>query len=165
MGYLLKEALPNEIEEIFSLYESRIKWMDNNGIKQWNTTDYLNAYPIDYYRKQQKAGNLYILEDCTKGSIAAAVVLLQSDERWLDRADTPAYYIHNLVTSPEVKNAGALLISSAEKLAVLKGKKYMRLDCAADNEFLNGYYEKLGYMPSGKCKDGCYYGSRREKKL
>ena len=28
------------------LYVERIKWMDENGIRGWNTTNYLARYPL-----------------------------------------------------------------------------------------------------------------------
>lgn len=36
--------------------------MDRAGIRQWNVTGYLDAYPMDYYRAQQALGNLYVFE-------------------------------------------------------------------------------------------------------
>ena len=35
-----------EMEEIYNLYVERIKWMDENGIRGWNTTNYLARYPL-----------------------------------------------------------------------------------------------------------------------
>lgn len=49
---VFRQAQPEEIEEIFSLYGKRIRWMDENGVRQWNATDYLAVYPAKYYRGQ-----------------------------------------------------------------------------------------------------------------
>ena len=106
-----------------------------------------------------------MLTDNADGAVAGAVVLLQSDDRWLDRAGSPAYYVHNLVTDPAARGGGRELLAQAEKLAVGHGKRFMRLDCAVDNAFLNRYYEGMGYQPAGTCEDGPYKGNRREKTL
>ena len=41
--------------------------------------------------------------------------------------------------------------------------RFMRLDCAEDNEFLNSYYDSMGYRLAGRCEDGVYIGNKREK--
>ena len=96
MSYTFRAAKPSEIESIFGLYQKRIRWMDEKGIHQWNTTGYLKAYPVDYYIEQQTLGNLYVLAD--NNVIVGAVVLLQEDDRWSDKKDLSAFYVHNLVT-------------------------------------------------------------------
>lgn len=163
MEYRFELAAPEDVEPVFRLYERRISWMNEKNIRQWNTTDYLSAYPISYYREQQRRGNLCVLrgEDC----LAGAVVLLTEDERWADRAAEPAYYVHNLVTSPAVPGAGRRILEEIEKLGRDTGKCALRLDCAVDNAFLNAYYESGGYLPCGRCQDGPYCGNRREKRL
>ena len=164
MNYTLTKARPEEIADIFSLYEKRIAWMDEVGIRQWNVSDYLTAYPISYYEEQRAAGNLYALHDGEK--IVGAAVLLRSDDRWADRAADRAYYVHNLVTHPEAKGAGRALLALAEETARANGVRFMRLDCATDNQALNEYYASMGYELAGTCEDGPYYkGNRREKAL
>ncbi len=163
MTYIFQAAKPQDIESVFSLYEKRVEWMNKAGIHQWNDTDYLNTYPLSYYEKQQKLGNLYVL--INEAFIVAAVVLLQEDERWKDREDSAAYYVHNLVTDPDIQGAGKTILFEAEQLAVRHGKRFMRLDCAVDNVFLNEYYSSMGYELAGQCADGPYKGNRREKML
>ena len=131
--YALRSARPEEVDEVFSLYEKRVRWMDEKGIRQWNDTDYLNAYP--------------------------------ADERWAESEDEPAFYVHNLVTDSSAPGAGRALLAAAEALGQAHGKRYMRLDCAVDSAFLNGYYEAMGYRAVGQCEDGPYVGVKRQKEL
>ena len=102
MGYDFRLAKNNEIDTIFSLYKKRIQWMDKSGIQQWNMTNYLEVYPISYYADRQRLGELYVLSK--EDVVIGAVVLLQSDECWPQMADSPAYYVHNLVTELSVMN-------------------------------------------------------------
>lgn len=162
MAYAFRPAAASDIDAVFALFEKRVDWMNQRNIHQWNDTDYLHEYPKSYYQQQRELGNLYVLAD---SRVAGAVVLLQSDDRWLDRAGSPAYYIHNLVIDPAVSGAGRELLAQAEYLAVRHGKQFVRLDCAEDNAFLNHYYEAMGYLPAGVCQDGRYRGIRREKAL
>lgn len=164
MEYRLKKATPDDVNLVFSLVEARVHWMDMMGIEQWNTTGYLEAYPLGYYEEQQDQGNLYVLHNKYNG-IVAAVVLLNDDDRWNDRAETSAFYVHNLVSDIAMHGAGSIMLKEVEKIARRYGKEYIRLDCAVNNTFLNEYYEERGFVLAGSCIEGLYVGNRREKKL
>ena len=160
---LFRQALPSEVELIFNLVKSRVQWMDETGIRQWNVTGYLETYPISYYEERQSDGSLYVLAG--DETIFGTVVLLEEDERWEDKASDLALYVHNLATMPGEKGAGRRLLAEAERMARFKGKRYIRLDCAKDNQFLNSYYDSLGYQLAGTFEEGLYKGNRREKGL
>ena len=161
----LRLARQDALEEIFARYAARVRWMNEVGIHQWNDTDYLNAYPADYYREMRAKDCLYVLTDVATGKITGAAVLLSEDERWTECEDEPAFYVHNLVTDSSAPGAGRALLAAAEALGQAHGKRYMRLDCAVDSAFLNGYYESLGYRAAGQCEDGPYVGVKRQKEL
>ena len=163
MERTLRLAKSSDVDAIFLLYKKRVRWMDEKGIQQWNVTSYLDAYPLEYYIRQQSLGNLYVFAE--NNIIMGAVVLLQEDERWKENAKLPAFYVHNLVTDIRAKNAGRNILSKAEAIARQEGKLFVRLDCAADNAFLNGFYNSLGYEVVGTCQDGAYIGNLREKAL
>lgn len=40
-----------EAPAMFQLISRRIRWMDENGIRQWNETKYDEAYPLAHYEK------------------------------------------------------------------------------------------------------------------
>ena len=73
--------------------------------------------------------------------------------------DMAAKYGGRVYDTPEA------LLAAAEALGQAHGKRYMRLDCAVDSAFLNGYYESLGYRVAGQCEDGPYVGVKRQKEL
>ena len=164
MPPLFRPALESDIDEIFSLISERVHWMDEVGIRQWNTTDYLTVYPKEYYLGNQQNGDLYLCED--GGVITGAFVLFNKDVRWKDNGEVDdACYLHNLATDPAVKGLGVFLIGKAEEVALQRGKRRLRLDCAVDNPFLNDYYEQMGYKLCGECVDDLYFGNLREKHL
>ena len=138
--------------------------MDEVGIHQWNNTDYLSAYPLDYYADMQRRGLLFALEG-ENGAIVGAVVLLPEDERWDGQPSRRAWYVHNLVTAVGASGAGKAILREAEKLAKVRGMEAIRLDCAEGNARLNAWYEAQGYFLRGTCTDGPYHGILREKLL
>lgn len=164
-NYIFRLAEIEEVKEIFDLYVERVHWMNERGIIGWNTTDYLQIYPQSYYRKQCQLRTLYVLRNIDENLLAGAVVLLPNDERWQDKTEDSAYYIHNLVSRITDKGAGEQIIERLEKIAIEHNKHFLRLDCAVNNLFLNEYYASKGYEENGRCKDGVYSGIRREKKL
>ena len=163
--YIFELAEKKDLEDIFTLYAERIRWMDAHGIRQWNVCRYLELYPLSYYREQYEHGNLYSLRYAGDDLPVGAVVLRKSDERWPDKTGVPAYYIHNLVTRPGIKGAGACILAEAERLAIEHGKRFVCLDCAVDNAALNEYYASKGYAEVGEFIEGSYCGMRREKVL
>lgn len=159
-------VLANEsmLEQIYSLFEKRIEWMDKVGIKQWNVTDYLKIYSRKYYINQIREHHLYVMID-NNDKVVGAIVLLEQDSRWEQNEPYPAYYLHNFVTDIDIKGIGEKMLTAIDELAKANHKSRIRLDCAEDNIFLNNYYESHGYLYVDKCIAGLYKGNKREKSL
>ncbi len=163
---VFRQIKKEELCEMFSLILQRIEWMDEVGIEQWNCTDYANVYPLSYYEEKRLRGEVFVLEK--NGEIVSAAVLRGEDERWENagvRLDVPSVYLHNFVSRLGCPGAGLEFIKMAEEYAKSCGKVYFRLDSAVGNSGLEQYYDKLGYVPVGRCVDGPYEGILREKKL
>lgn len=165
MNYALIPAKPEDVPDSFSIIEKRVNWMAKKGLRQWNTTDYLNTYPVSYFEFHQSLGNLYVAKDMETSVIIGLMVLLPSDPRWEGYNSFDSYFVHNFATEPSIRNIGVSMLHEAEKIALNHGKTYLRLDCPYNNVYLNNFYESKGYVFVGQCIDGPYRGNRREKKL
>lgn len=163
MEYKFMQADETMIDSIYELFIKRIEWMDRVGIKQWNVTNYIDAYPKEYYKMQIKEKQLYVI--IGNDEIVGAIVLLENDERWDDSDKCSAYYLHNFVTDTKIKGIGKKILKFVEELARKNKKSKLRLDCSEDNDFLNNYYENAGYILVGRCTEGLYKGNKREKNL
>lgn len=161
--YIFRKIKREEIPQMFALILRRIAWMDEKGIKQWNVTNYADAYPEAYYYKQCEMGTAYVLAEEETGEVVCAAILLETDERWND--DVPAMYLHNFVSKVGEKGVGTTFLRLAEEYAIVQKKHYFRLDSAVDNKALTEYYESHGFMPVGECQDGPYRGILRQKEL
>ena len=164
MSTSLRQAARNEIPSVFELYRQRIQWMNHQGIRQWNVTEYLSVYPLSYYESCCAAGTLYVWQEAA-APITGAAVLLTQDGRWDDSKTAAACYVHNLVTAPGCPGSGRRMLEAAERLAVSRGRRSMRLDCAEGNERLKQYYAAQGYHAVGRCREGDYRGILWEKSL
>ena len=146
-----------------ALILSRVAWMDEVGIHQWNDTDYDAVYPPAYYEECFKKGELFGLFS-EAGEMLAVAALKESDPRW-EESDTPAFYVHHLASRIGARGAGSLCLEKIEEHARACGKAYVRLDSAVDNEALTAFYTARAYCPVGHCIDGAYEGILREKKI
>lgn len=164
--YTFRPAEKAEVPAVFDLIMGRVRWMDENGIRQWNVTDYAGCYPLQHYEAARRRGDLFVMVD-DEGSIIACAVLRQDDERWPEAMQLaePAFYLHHFATRVGVKGVGPLFLRLAEEYALSRGKTRFRLDSADDNAFLADYYTSFGYIPVGTCVDGLYSGILREKVL
>ena len=160
--YNFRLAGPEEIRAVFDLIMGRVAWMDQVGIRQWNTTKYDQRYPLSYYEERRQLEELFVLTD-RAGDILAVGALLHEDERWPD--PDSAYYLHHLASRVDAKGAASIFLEKAEDYTARMGKKYMRLDSAIGNKTLENYYTSRGYVEAGFCKDGLYEGILRQKEL
>ena len=160
--YIFRKIRRDEIPQMFSLILRRIEWMDANGIKQWNVTNYTEVYPIEYYYKKYEEGVIFALIE-ENGTLVCAAILQEKDKRWKD--NSPAIYLHNFVSQLGRKGVGTIFLNHAADYALHQKKKYFRLDSATDNYSLAQYYESQGFLPVGECQDGLYRGVLRQKLL
>lgn len=98
---------PEEAPRMIKLVRERIAWMDREGLQSWNTSDYLEIYPQDYYEERAREGVLFALARASDGKILCAGALLETDERWPD--SLPAVYVHHLVSGTEARGGGGPL--------------------------------------------------------
>ncbi len=162
-NYIFRKIKKHEIPAMFEIIGERVAWMDKVGIKQWNTTNYAEVYPLSYFEHKRQLGEVFVLEEIKTKTIVAAAVLMKEDARWPDIAS--ALYLHNFATRIDYKGVGSIFLEFAEEYTKSKGYQYMRLDSDVDNRPLKGYYTVRGYKAVGECVDGLYKGTLREKRL
>ena len=153
-----------EVPVMFGLILSRVRWMDETGIRHWNVTKYHEAYPLESCLAEWPDGTMFALTDVCTGELQAAGSLLDCDEFWPEDG-IPAIYLHRFVSRIGAGGAGAVFLAQAEQWARNRGAEYLRLDSADDNPRLTLYYEEKGFHPVGTCTDGPYTGVLRQKKL
>lgn len=155
----------DDAEKLYNIVVDRMAWMDRMGIRQWNVTEYLVRFPMEYYIEKQRIGELYVLVDDMDDKVVCAAVLKEEDDRWPDNSE-PSLYLHNFASVVGYHTrVGDIYLEHCESLARKMGKRFMRLDCAIDNTFLNQYYSQRGYTEAGFCTHGLYKGVLRQKAM
>lgn len=157
-------AKPGEGALFFDIIAARCRWFEEKGIPQWGSF-YLELFPASFFEEQARLGQLYLLWE--EERLLGGCVLLESDPDHWGEDPTPACYVHNFATDPTVSGAGSEILERCEQLARQRGKRFLRLDCAASNPALNQYYESRGfaYVCQRLLENGCYRGNLRQKAL
>ncbi len=162
-NYIFRQATRQEVPQVFALIMRRVAWMDQVGIRQWNTTKYDQRYPLNYYEQRRQQEELFVLEEKATGKLLCVGALFHNDVRWPDPES--AYYLHHFASEVDAKGAGSVFLQEAERYTAGQGKQYLRLDSAVGNKTLEDYYTSRGYVEAGRCTDGLYEGILRQKKL
>ena len=164
MEYQFRAAKPEDVDDIISIIQERIDWMDEHNLYQWNRTNYMQRYPREYFLGRVVSNEFYLALD-PQGKTVGVMALLTDDGRWPDDELKNCYYVHHLATRPQLKGVGKALLDFCEQLSLQEGKQVVRLDCQKGNERLNAFYESLGYQVVGPMVEGAYEGIKREKQL
>ncbi len=93
------------------------------------------------------------------------VMLLKDEDKDYWNTDDHSYYIHHLATDINLKGVGKKLIDYAKEQCRINNKKYLRLDCYQESEFLNNYYQKIGFNKVGSGTEENYSYNLWEMKI
>ena len=118
-----RKARLQDVDAIISLVQSRIDWMNDVGLHQWNETDYFGRYPRSYWERNID----YFLVGEEEGRVVVAIALYTEDVRWTHdgeytgTATGQAYYLHHLVTNPACKGAGKKMMLYVDSVLEMNG--------------------------------------------
>lgn len=148
-----------EIKEILDIFKERCNWFKKKNIDQWGS--YEEKYNEEYFIGAMQTNKLYVVKQEKE---VIGVFLLKEEDKTYWNDNKSAYYIHHLATRIGYLGVGAKILEFIEKLAIQNNKECIRLDCKKNNDVLNSYYQKRGfiYMGSG---DVPYSYNLYEKKV
>ena len=135
----LQVASIENLDEIIELYSERSSWFEENGIDQWS--NYLTNHPKEEFIQAINNNNYYMLKK--KNELIGGFELSNRQSFWEENKD--AYYIYKVVTKVGHRDLGKYIFGLCEEFARKDNKKYLRLECKADNIKLNNMYEDYGF--------------------
>nr|WP_304217059.1 GNAT family N-acetyltransferase [Fredinandcohnia onubensis] len=141
-GFTIKIATNDESSEIIKMLKQIAQWMKENGINQWR---YLLDGGDDEEIKQgiHDQETYIVLKDM---ELVATFTLLSKQSEW-DRhiwgcdKSTESLYLHRIAIIPNYmkKGVGKSILTWIQDN--VNDKKYLKLDCVADNSKLNNFYK------------------------
>ena len=144
-AFTVAKAVPDDFDTIAAILGNVQQWLVSRGIMQWAT-----PFPDEWIDEKINAGEFHIA--CCEGVPIAVVRLLWADPLfWDDWDQGDAGYVHTMAVHRDYagQELGARLLDWAAQQVRVCERRYLRLDCRADNPTLNGYYEQLGFTPVG----------------
>lgn len=167
MGNSLSEvriilAEPSELNEVLEILEEASRWLRARGYEsQWNpgpTFRQLIKETIDQ-------GDVYMIKDA-QGTIGT-ITLQWSDKKYWGDMPPDAVYIHKFAIkrSRSGQRLGIRTLQWAEAKTRKEGKKFLRLDCLANNRIIREYYERYGFVHVRDTMAPGWKASLYEKKL
>lgn len=143
----ITRAYHDDIDIILTLWREAADWIASKGIDQWRA-DSLHEETV---KNQLAHSEVYILkvEDQVLGSLA---IQWSDPFIWGDLDNDESGYVHRLVVRRAYRGhgIGRHLLDWAAQYIKQHGKRYIRLDCMADNPRLNEYYKGLGFVYIGR---------------
>lgn len=138
--YLISLATKYDIDHIYDLCHTRVKWFRENNIDQWHVLEKSDLKKILAEELNRK--DLYKIT-CNKKIVGSFVLSPTDSKRWEFSDDT--YYLWRLVTDPKVKGLGKRIIRFCCKKCKDNHKKFLRGYYVASNEKLKQIYSKYGF--------------------
>ena len=154
-------AQPSDLETVLDILEEATRWVSSRGIEQWQSGQFQHT---------AGRGDVY---PALLDTQAIGTVSIHWNERidkiiWGDIPDLEeAGYVHRLAVCRDFagKGLGRYLLQWAERRIAEVGKKFIRLDCMAENPALRAYYEQAGFIYRGETQGKGWKAALYEKKV
>lgn len=143
-------ARPEQLQQIYKIYQNAIDNMDRHGIHQWDAI-YPNIKDLEEDISKQE---MYVVMSGT-AIVAAYVLNAQYDDEYNNGnwkyTDIPFMVIHRLCVDPEYQNQGYAkkIMIYIEDVLRSKGIEVIRLDTFTENPYSLKLYRKLGFTEAG----------------
>ncbi|GEK92230.1 GNAT family N-acetyltransferase [Alkalibacterium kapii] len=174
----VKTAQLNDLSLVRKLLTDTAKWLREKGSTQW--AGLLKGEDVHNIEEAIKRKEVFLVYRSQKiiGTFALWSTQTKWDqELWGENESNDFLYLHRLAlgNNEHGRNAGSILLDKAKEITISKDKKGLRLDCLADNTYLNTFYKKndfsfqkgvKGYFNGIDHKDyHLYYWENRKKVL
>lgn len=145
----VRRAHHRDLGSLVRLRDQAARWQQAQGRDQWG----VGERGLEYFAAHHDAGELFVAETPDHQLVGSVIITFQDEKTWGRRADD-AGYVHGLIIerSHAGERLGVLLLAWAERRIASAGRSYSRLDYVSDNDGLERYYARLGYVAVGTKK-------------
>ncbi|MCA9998679.1 MAG: GNAT family N-acetyltransferase [Anaerolineales bacterium] len=156
-----KPANSEDLPLVMAILTDASAWLQAKAIDQWPS-------PLPEHWHQRMVDKIAHGEIYTVGIVKnrfGIVGLNWADPYWPD--DGRAGYVHRMAirSSMHGQNWGSLILFWAQQQVKKRGRPFLRLDCAAGNGRLRGYYEAQKFICQGTVTDHDYVAALYEKPI
>ncbi len=134
-------AQEKDLDTVLGILDEAAQWLASKGIPGWWKP---GSFSREVFLDQIRLREVYIAR---LGREAVGTITLQwSDRVFWKGAPPDAGYVHKLAVRRAYagRGLGLWMLEWAARRASLAGKKFLRLDCVAEDHGIRVYYEKAG---------------------
>ena len=146
---VIKQVGIDELDRVIALMRQASAWLRSRGILQWRWVYTEDGCAQVAARFATDDVYLVFMDD---EPVATFSLRWQETELWGERGfDGQAGYLHGLAVDREIGGVGIgkVLMEWIASQIASRGRRYFRLDTAAYNPGLCGYYAREGFRPCG----------------
>jgi ribosomal protein S18 acetylase RimI-like enzyme len=142
----VREAWTADLDAVLSILEDAARWMVRQRIEGWTPNSFSRGRIAEIVGR----GEMYLA--VLAGQAVGTFALQWADEETWGRVPDDAGYVHGLAVRRDFagRGLGRELLRWTENRVSLSGKKYLRLDCTAENDALNAYYRRARFDYRGR---------------
>jgi len=144
----IRRATTEDALKLQELLQEAARWIQSAyGLRQWREENFTQAL-VDAFIGEHEV----FVAERGRELVGCYSVHWTYEKIWGERYHEDAGYVHRLAVSRRYKGAGIgrQLLESAESYIRSQGKRWLRLDCMADNAGLNRYYQSQGFGLQGR---------------
>lgn len=140
MNYVIENAIIDDLQEIYNLFEQAIAFQKNHNYIGWS------SYDKEFIKSDIQKKLLYkIVKDDQVACIFS--VCFNDDLIWREREKGDAFYLHRIVLNQKFKGEKLfkVVLDWAIDFAADRNLAYIRMDTWAENEKIIFYYKSYGF--------------------
>lgn len=145
MGSLtVTRATEEQIPLVSALLTEAADWLAGRGVDQWPY-----PFPERIVRTSVRRRDTYLA--WRDGDPVGTLAIYWQDTRFWGDRPPDAGYVHRLAVARAARGTelGARLLDWAGELVAARRRRWLRLDCGADNTALRAFYQRLGFQHVG----------------
>lgn len=144
MEIYIQQISEEKIEILLGMLRKKADWLIRIGKPMWNP----KLLSKEEFLRKYSQGKMFIIQ---KGrETIGGFILVEKDKLFWSAEENSqeAYYIHKLVIKDEYTGKGYSrdAIERIKKYSKINCKKYLRLDCYGDRDYLNKLYKQCGFI-------------------
>jgi ribosomal protein S18 acetylase RimI-like enzyme len=152
----------DDLDRVLELLEEAFRWLSLRGLgSQWRPSPAFRQTIKDSIER----GDVYVAKNVE--DTVGTITLQWSDMKFWGDIPPDAGYLHKLAVKRAFagQRLGLRLLQWAEVKARGEGKRFLRLDCLANNKAIREYYERAGFIHVRDTDAPGWKASLYEKKL
>jgi GNAT superfamily N-acetyltransferase len=139
-------AKPEDIDSVLGILNEAASWLQEHNIPSvWKP----GGFSRQAFLEQISCGEVYI--GIIQEKPAGTVTLQWSDPVFWGERHPDSGYVHKLAVRPAYagQKIGVQMLKWAEATARTAGKRFLRLNCLAEDRKIRDYYEQAGFLYNG----------------